>query len=178
RQLTQKKGLSILVVGLAALIVRAVLLPILGIPQPHINDEFSHLLLVDTLAHGRLTNPTPAMWTHLETFHVLMRPTYSSMYSPGQGLILAAGEVFARHPFVGVWLSIGIMCAGIWWMLQGWVTPQWALLGGILAILRLGIFGYWANSYWGGAVAAIGGALVLQIVTGAELWQPSEEHWS
>jgi hypothetical protein len=46
-------------------------------------------------------------------------------------------------------------------MLQGWVSPSWALLGGFLSVLHFGTFGYWANSYWGGAAGAIGGALVL-----------------
>ncbi len=144
------------------LLLRLALLPWFPAPLPASTDDFSFLLAADTFAHGRLTNPTPLMWAHLESIHITMFPTYMSMYFPGPGLVMAGGQALLGHPWAGILISGAVMCAALCWMLQAWLPPGWALLGGVVAIVRIGLFSYWVNTYTGGATLSLtGAALVL-----------------
>src|ERR1017187_6035748 len=161
---------SVVLVMAVALAGRALLLPVVGIPEPCINDEYSYLLMADTFSHFRLTNPTPPSSQHFETFHVNMTPTYHSKYPVAQGLALAFGQIVFHQPWIGIYLSTALLCGAICWALQAFVPPGWALLGGLLAVVRIALFSYWMNSYWGGSVTALGGALALGAVV--RLFQP------
>ena len=163
---------AMLLIIAIALAGRALLMPWLGIPQPHINDEYSYLLMGDTFSHFRLANPTPAAWQHFETFHVNLLPTYHSKYPVAQGLALALGEIVFHQPWMGICLTTALLCGAICWTLMAFVPAEWALLGGLLAAVKLAFFSYWMNSYWGGSITALGGALALGAVV--RLFDPTQ----
>lgn len=165
RSIAANKNAAVWIIFALSLLARLAILPIVPLPEPQNHDEFSYLLAADTFASGRLTNATHPLWHHFETFHVEHEPTYMSMYPAGPGLLLAAAQTSIGVPWVGVLLATAGMCAAITWMLQAWLPPYWAFIGGLLAVMRIGLFSYWVNSYWGGALAALAGALFLGALT-------------
>lgn len=141
--------------------LRIALLPVHPVPAPAVSDDFSYLLLADTLSHFRLSNPVHPFQPFFETFFVLQEPSYSSIFPLGQGIALALGRALFRHAWAGVALSVGGLSALCYWMLRAWISPGWALLGGVLAAIQFGPLSQWMNSYWGGAVSACAGCLVF-----------------
>ena len=92
---------------------------------------------------------------------MFQQPTYTSIYPIAPAVLMAIPKLLGATPWLGVWLAAGLMCLSICWMLQGWLPPEWAFLGGLLAVCRFAITSPWMNTYWGGAVAATGGALAV-----------------
>ncbi len=143
------------------MLLRFALLPWIPVPQPQIQEEFSYLLGADTFAHGRLANPTHPMAVFFDNVQLIQVPHYASARPPGQAVFLCLGQVLFGMPWLGVCLSVGLMCGAFYWMLRAWTRPAWALLTALIFSIRLGVFTYWTNSYWGGSVIALGGALVV-----------------
>ena len=161
RWLAQRSFWCLLLLAALPVILRLMLLRTHPVPTPDTADDFSYLLLGDTLAHWRLANPVHPMHRFFEAVFILQEPSYSSIFPPGQGIALALGQMIFGTPWAGVVLSVALLCAFSYWMLRAWTTPMWALTGGLLAVFEFGPLSQWMNSYWGGAVAASAGCLVF-----------------
>lgn len=161
RAMSKRPRLCFAFIFFLPIALRLALLPQSSIPIPSGADDFSFLLLGDTLAHFRLANPSHPLHPFFEAVFILQQPAYASIYPLGQGMFLAFGEWVFRHAWAGVLVSCGAFCALCYWMLRGWTTPVWALLGGLLAAIEFGPLTSWVNSYWGGFVSAIAGCLVF-----------------
>jgi len=161
RRLAPKTAWCMLLLALLPIVLRLALLPHHEVPTPDVYDEFGHLLVADTLLHFRLANPPHPLHQFFETFFVLQTPAYASIYPIGQGLMLAMGRAIFGLPWAGVLLATAVLSALCYWMLRGWTTPQWALAGGVLAVIEFGPLSAWMDSYWGGSLAGVAGCLVF-----------------
>jgi hypothetical protein len=152
--LAARPRLSMAVLAVLPVAMRLALLPHHPVPTPSGSDDFSYLLLADTLRHLRFANPVHPMHEFFEAVFVLQEPSYSSIFPLGQGMVLTLG-------WAGVLLTGGAFCALVYWMLRAWTTPIWALLGGLLAVAEFGPLCSWMNNYWGGYLSACAGCLVF-----------------
>ncbi len=161
RRTARRRNLWIVVFALLGPCIRLALIPLAPIPVPTVHDEFVHLLAADTLLDGRVANPPHPFSDHFETIYVIQQPTYSASYPLGNAAFLAAGWKLAGDPWFGVWMAMVLCCGAVVWMQYRWLPPLAAWTGGLLATLSLGISSYWMNSYYGAAVAAAGGAMLI-----------------
>src|SRR5258708_38114885 len=71
----RRRTLSGLLCGFSALAMRLVIFPWAPISYPYGTAGVSFLPAADNFAHGRLANPTPALWGCLVTFHATFHPS-------------------------------------------------------------------------------------------------------
>jgi hypothetical protein len=154
RGLSERSRLSMAVLFALPIVMRLALLPHYPVPTASGSDDFSYLLLGDTLRHLRLANPVHPMHQFFESIFVLQDPSYSSIFPLGQGIVLTLG-------WAGVLITAGLFCALVYWMLRAWTEPIGALLGGLLAVAMFGPLCEWMNSYWGGYLSGCAGCLVF-----------------
>ncbi|MEP7348098.1 MAG: hypothetical protein ABI877_22705, partial [Gemmatimonadaceae bacterium] len=159
-RIANRRGLAVCLVTVIALATAVTFTYRAKFPLAEIHDEFSYLLAGETFASGKVALPSPSSPAHFATIHESQLPVRVSKYPPAQGLALALGIWIAGSPRVGVWLSFAALGGALLWMLQAWAPPTWSLIAALWTILLLGST-TWTYSYWGGAVAALGGALLF-----------------
>ena len=101
-------------------------------PVPNCHDEFSNLLVADTLSHGRLANQAPAIWQPFQSFHVLVNPSYSSKFPLGPGALLALGYWLFGTPALVFGSAPPLCAAAVTWAAAGCMPRRWAVLAGLL----------------------------------------------
>src|SRR5580698_9385748 len=161
RAFAERPAWCMIALFLLPIALRLAMIPIHPIPIPFSIDDMSYALLGDTLTHFRFSNPPHPMHRFFETLFVLQEPRYASIYPAGQGMAIEIGLLLFGNAWAGIAISIGAMCAAVYWMLRGWVPPSWALAGGVFAALQFGALSQWMNSFWGGAVSAFAGCVVF-----------------
>lgn len=159
RRLAARPWTCALSIGILSLVLNVTFTAI-QYPVPRAHDEFSYQLASDTFASGRLSNPTHPLAEHFETYHVLSQPNYASKYPPASAAFMAIGQALTGHSITGVWLAYALACMSLYWMMRSWTSPQWATTAGFLFATNGLFLRAWGQTWWGGSVALMGGALL------------------
>lgn len=101
---------------------------------PKSHDEHSYTLGARMLAAGRLWTASPPHPDSFESFHMLVRPAYASIYAPGTALLHAAGLLCHVAPWVTAILVSAAAVAGTYAMLRGVLGGDTATFASLLLL--------------------------------------------
>jgi 4-amino-4-deoxy-L-arabinose transferase-like glycosyltransferase len=100
---------------------------------PKIHDEGMYVLQARMLAEGHLWLPAHPLADFFETFHVIVRPVYASIYFPGTALLYAMGHWLHLPPWVMA-LFVSACAVGMLYRVTTELTDG---VSGLLAALLL-----------------------------------------
>ncbi len=159
RWIALKPYLSLTFIVVAAIGGPLAVRPLVGFPDPISGDEYSLMLQAKTYLAGRLANPS--LTPNFATEWVILDPTYASQYPVLRSLPLLIGYAVGVGAWGGVVLSMAALASAVYWMVSVWIDARYAFVAAMLVILRFGLFSMWVNSYFGGAITALGGVLLV-----------------
>jgi hypothetical protein len=159
-RIADRPYLSAALIAGAATCARLALSPFLGTPEPIAADEASLMLQAKTYLAGHLANHVTLL-PDFESVYVLLSPTYASMYPVLRSLPILIGLLLGIGAWGGVLLSMVALTVAVYWMVREWINAKYAFIAALIVIVRYGLFSFWVNSYWGAALTALGGVLLL-----------------
>ena len=102
------------------------------LPKSH--DENSYAIQTQMLAHGKLWMPEHPLADFFESFQMLARPVYASIYFPGSALMYAPGVWLGLPPWVMPVVASGLGVALCYLLVSRLLDGMWGLVAVMLML--------------------------------------------
>jgi hypothetical protein len=107
--------------------------------KPLFEDEFSYLVQMRMLAHGRFWMPAIPLPQFFDSFYVLVQPVYASMYFPGMAILFV--PVLLLHlPYIVATLAASGLCAAMLYLILTDILDGASAILGVLMLLSMSMF--------------------------------------